>query len=92
MAGFESFGQVVKIDATGTRTMSDSTGGDGPFVCQCKTCGEAKRRVDHQTAQEFFADHHDQDHAPEIFRIEHSGGNSPADADRTESGGAAQPD
>lgn len=92
---FEYQNRTITIEGDGTITMSDQN--DGTFVCRCHTCGEAIRSVDHQTAQAFFADHLDQDHEPELFRInqpdeEQLTVDQPTDADGETSGGAARTD
>lgn len=89
---FEYHGRTIEIESDRMISMSKNEDNDESFVCRCNTCGEAKRNVNHQTAQAFFADHLDRDHAPEIFRVDQPSIDHPTDADGTESGGAARPD
>lgn len=67
-ATFRYLRRRITVEANGRITVSDSTSDDGLYVARCHTCGQVKRHVDLETAQDFFAVHADQRHAVELFR------------------------
>lgn len=65
---FRYLGRRIRVKADGRMIISELDGEQCRYVTRCNTCGEEKRDVELETAQEFFTTHVDQSHAVEINR------------------------
>lgn len=67
-AEFRYLDRRIKLRADGALTISEPNSEQDQYIARCNTCGEMKRNVELETAQDFFETHVDRGHAVEINR------------------------